>query len=146
MKGRLNLFQAAMLRWRALHPYNAVHVVHVTPPLDPARLEAAIRRSSQHLGLTGLDLDARTRRYEWIGGAATPTLRVVAGGGDAFAALCREIERELNAGFAAEGRVEPFRFFAVDDGGRVLPRPRLRPLLSPAAIRSSCLLQGMVAR
>ena len=29
MKGRLNLFQAAILRWRALHPYNAVHVVRV---------------------------------------------------------------------------------------------------------------------
>ena len=116
MKGKLNLFQAAMLRWRALHPYNAVHVVRVTRPIDPARAEAAIRAELQDLGLTDLNLDARARRYEWMGGAADATLRVVAGGGDAFAVLCREIERELNAGFAAEGRVDPFRFFAVDDG------------------------------
>ena len=29
LRGRLNLFQTAMLRWRELHPYNAVHVVRV---------------------------------------------------------------------------------------------------------------------
>ena len=42
MKGRFNLFQAAMLRWRTLHPYNAVHVAAVCQPFDPAKLEAAI--------------------------------------------------------------------------------------------------------
>ena len=43
MKGRLNLFQAAILRWRALHPYNSVHVVRVWQPIDAVRLEAALR-------------------------------------------------------------------------------------------------------
>jgi hypothetical protein len=118
MKGKLNLFQASMLRWRALHPYNAVHVVRVAHPIDAVRLEAALHGQLQDLGLTGLDLDARRQRYEWTGGPAGSTLRVIAGAGDAFAVLCREIERELNAGFAAEGRVDPFRFFAVDDGAQ----------------------------
>jgi hypothetical protein len=118
MKGRLNLFQASMLRWRALHPYNAVHVVRVANSIDPVRLEAALRAQLQDLGLTGLDLDARRQRYEWMGGPAAAILRVVDGTGDAFAVLCREMERELNAGFAAEGRVDPFRFFAIDDGER----------------------------
>jgi hypothetical protein len=105
-----------MLRWRALHPYNAVHVVRVTHPIDPGRFEAALRGQLQDLGLTGLELDTRRRRYEWTGAPASARLRVIAGEGDAVAVLCREIERELNTGFAAEGRVDPFRFFAVDDG------------------------------
>ena len=116
MKGRLNLFQAAILRWRALHPYNAVHVVRVAQPIDAARLEAALRGQFELLGITGLELDARRRRYEWHGGPATPGLRVVAGAADATASLSREVERELNAGFLAEGRLEPFRFFALEAG------------------------------
>ena len=67
-------------------------------------------------GLTGLELDARRQRYEWTGGPASLALRVIPGAGEAVAALCREIERELIAGFAPQGRVEPFRFFAIDNG------------------------------
>jgi hypothetical protein len=44
VKGKLNLFQAAMVRWREMHPYNAVHVVHGSCLLDTPRLEASIRR------------------------------------------------------------------------------------------------------
>ena len=32
MDGAFNLFQATMLRWRARHPYNAVHVARVVGP------------------------------------------------------------------------------------------------------------------
>jgi hypothetical protein len=116
MKGRLNLFQAAILRWRALHPYNSVHAVRVWEPLEAVRLEAALRAQLELLGITGLELDARRRRYEWHGGPATPGLRVIAAASDSLAALSRESERELNAGFAADGRLEPFRFFALEDG------------------------------
>lgn len=116
MKGRLNLFQAAILRWRALHPYNAVHVVRVWQPIDAVRLEAALRGQLELLGITGLELDARRRRYEWHGGPATPGLRVIAAAPDGPASLGREIERELNAGFAVDGRLDPFRFFALEDG------------------------------
>ena len=37
MRGKLNLFQATMLRWRELHPYSAVHVVRITRALEAAR-------------------------------------------------------------------------------------------------------------
>ena len=42
MKGRLNLFQAAMLRWRDLDPYNAVHVARIAAPFDRERLRGVI--------------------------------------------------------------------------------------------------------
>jgi len=115
MRGKPNLFQAAMLRWRTLHPYNAVHVIHVSQPLDPVCLEATLRAQLEASGLTGLELDARARRYEWRGGPASIAVRATEGGGDVTIALGREIERELNAGFAAGGRIEPFRFFTVAD-------------------------------
>ena len=113
MKGKLNLFQAAMVRWREMHPYNAVHVVHLSRPLDVTRLEVGIRRRLEELGLTGLGLDPRRLRYEWSGGATTATVAVVAGGADALATLHGEIERQLNLAFPAAGRFDPFRFFVV---------------------------------
>jgi hypothetical protein len=63
MKGRLNLFQASMLRWRALHTYNAVHVMTLPGEPDPARLAGAIARTLAAWGLTGLALDARRGRF-----------------------------------------------------------------------------------
>jgi hypothetical protein len=116
MKGRLNLFQSAMLRWREMHPYSAVHIVRVPQPLDAERLERGINGQLEQLGLTGLRVDARRRRYEWTGGAATTRVRVIAGGGDPLAVVCREIESELNIAFAVDGQIDPFRFFAVDHG------------------------------
>ena len=115
MKGKLNLFQGAMIRWREMHPYNAVHVVHVPRPLDAARLEAGIRRRLEELGLTGLGLDRRRLRYEWSGGASAATIATLAGGADPLATLHGEIERQLNRAFPTEGRFDPFRFFAVVD-------------------------------
>ncbi len=115
MKGKLNLFQTAMIRWREMHPYNAVHVVHVPRPLDAARLEAGIRRKLEELGLTGLGLDRRRLRYEWSGGASAATIAALAGGADPLATLHGEIERQLNLAFPTEGRFDPFRFFAVVD-------------------------------
>ncbi len=116
MKGKLNLFQATMLRWRDLHPYNAVHVVRIDVPLDGARLRADIEQELARQGLTGFVLDVARRRYEYAGGAAHVDLRRVAAGSDPLATTQAEIERELNAPFKREGRIEPFRFFAVDTG------------------------------
>ncbi len=114
MKGRLNLFQAAMVRWREMHPYNAVHVVTLPQALDVPRLEATIGRQLEGLGLTGLTLDRRRLRYEWTGGAAATPLSVLPGGADPQSLLRAEMERQLNLAFPAEGRIEPFRFFAVE--------------------------------
>ena len=58
MKGRLNIFQATMLRWRELHPYNAVHVVRVDTLLDAVRLTHDIDATFAARGLTGFVVDA----------------------------------------------------------------------------------------
>src|SRR5262249_56060409 len=65
MRGRLNLFQATMLRWRDLHPYSAVHVVRVKESCNPPRLEAQIAARLESAGLTGLTLDRNRLRFEF---------------------------------------------------------------------------------
>lgn len=116
MKGRINLFQASMLRWRDIHPYNAVHVIRLPGPLAIERVEHAIDAVLEARGLTGLVLDVGRGRYEWTGGPAATRLRVVPGGAHPELAVDTEIERELNAPFPREGKLDPFRFFAVDRG------------------------------
>jgi len=117
MRGRLNLFQTAMLRWRALHPYNAVHVAFVSAALDPARLRETIGAHLAAMGLTGYAVDVAQARYEYRGGPATFPFDVVNAGADAHAALCAEIERQLNLPFPTDGAIAPFRFFALTDAG-----------------------------
>ncbi|KPK18379.1 MAG: hypothetical protein AMJ67_10575 [Betaproteobacteria bacterium SG8_41] len=117
MSGRLNLFQAMMVRWRALHPYNAVHVVRVNQPLDRGRLEREINDELRELGLTGFVLERDRQRFRFEGGPAGVVLRVTACGEYPENVLRSEMEAELNASFAVEGPMHPFRFFAVDGGG-----------------------------
>ncbi len=105
-----------MLRWRELHPYNAVHVVRVPAPLTAGRLEATIAAELESGGLTGFDLDANRRRFAYRGGTATPALAVLPDTADAHESLRAEIERQLNARFPATGRFDPFRFFARAEG------------------------------
>ena len=116
MQGRLNLFQATMLRWRDLHPYSAVHVVRVMKRCDATRLEAQIAARLESAGLTGLNLDRKRARYEFTGGREAVTLTVLEGGASAAETLRLEIVRQLNAPFPREGGFSPFRFFAVDSG------------------------------
>ena len=116
MKGRFNLFQATMLQWRELHPYNAVHVLRVDAPLDPARLKRSIDAGLEARGLTGLVLDVAHQRYEYSGGAARTDLCVLPGGSDPLGVLDAEIETRINAAFPSDGPIEPFRFFAIDAG------------------------------
>jgi hypothetical protein len=116
MQGRLNLFQATMLRWRDLHPYSAVHVVRVMKRCDARRLEAQIAARLESAGLTGLCLDRKRARYEFTGGREAVALPVLDGRADARESLRLEIVRQLNAPFPREGRFSPFRFFAVDSG------------------------------
>jgi hypothetical protein len=116
MKGRLNLFQASMLRWRELSPYNAVHVVRVAGALDAARLALAIDGHLDTCGLGGFELDPGSRRYHYAGGPAHAALVVLPAIGGVAETIRAAIERELNAAFPAAGRFDPFRFFAVADG------------------------------
>ena len=107
LRGRLNLFQAAMLRWRDLHPYNAVHVVRVRKPFEPGRLEAVIAERLLASGLTGLAIDRKHRRYEYRGGPATVDLDIVAGEGDGEALFdCRDaLGRNLGSLGRRQGKV-----------------------------------------
>jgi NRPS condensation-like uncharacterized protein len=116
LKGRLNLFQTAMLRWRDLHPYNAVHIVRVKEPFERGRVEAVIAECLCAAGLTGLVLDRAHQRYEYRGGPATVELGVIPTGDD-DSTIRAEIERQLNRPFPADGALVPFRFFVRDDGG-----------------------------
>ena len=114
MKGRLNLFQEAMLRWREIHPYSAVHAIRIDQPLDAERLSSVIDGRLEALGLTGLTLDFAHARFEYTGGAAHSMLAVHAGGAEPMQVLQREIERELNTPFPHQGPLVPFRFFAIE--------------------------------
>lgn len=116
MRGKLNLFQAAMLRWRELYPYNAVHVAELPGTLDPARLQSAIAAHLSALGVVGLRIDAPHRRFEYTGGPARVSLPVLEGGAKPLEVIEREMEWHLNAPFASTGALEPFRFFAVTAG------------------------------
>ena len=113
MRGRLNLFQAAMLRWRELHPYNAVHVAELPQPFDAARLAQVIAEHLTEQGLTGLTLDVTARCFEYRGGAAQPDLTVLPMVADPDTALDAEMARQLNQPFPVEGAFDPFRFFAL---------------------------------
>jgi len=118
LPGRLNLFQATMLDWRDVHPYNAVHAVHVERSLDTEALAAAIDAALSASALTGLVLDRRRCRYAWRGGPAHVAIETVDAGADWQAALAHAFERHLNAPFPREGALDPFRFFAMAaDGG-----------------------------
>lgn len=115
MKGRLNLFQRTMLRWRELHPYNAVHVVRIDAALDPVRLTRCIADVLAGQGLTGLVLDPDGGTYEYRGGPAAPSVELLAAG-DGPATCEAVIERGLNTVFPERGPLDPFRFFAIDGG------------------------------
>lgn len=113
---RLNLFQRMMVRWRSLHPYNAVHVISIPAALDPARLRATIAAEFETRCLTGLWLDPGGRRCRFDGGAADPQIEVLAGADAAGTALATAIEDQLNRPFAPTGRIDPFRFVAARAG------------------------------
>lgn len=114
---RFNFFQRMMLRWRELHPYNPVHVLHLPVPLQADRLRDAIAMQLEAQGLTGLRVDRRRWHYGYAGGLAQVDLRVVDGAGNADAALAQAIEQELNRPFAAGPCEQPFRFVAIDERG-----------------------------
>jgi hypothetical protein len=116
MRGRLNVFQAAMLRWRELYPYNAVHVAELAGPLDFPKLTEAVAAHVSATGVGVLTLDAAGRRFDYGGGPAAQYVARLPGGTDPTAVLEREMERQLNLPFARDGTYEPFRFFVVDAG------------------------------
>jgi hypothetical protein len=116
MPGRLNLFQAAMLEWRDHHPYNAVHAARLARPYGREALAAAIERELTAAGLVGLAIDRARGRYVWRGTPSPVALETIAPDGDWVQSLGAAFERHLNAPFPRDGAIEPFRFFALEDG------------------------------
>ena len=114
--GRFNLFQRMMLRWRELHPYNPVHVVHVPQALDAERLRACIAERVEALGLTGLVVDRTRWRFRYEGGPAQVELTVRLANGMPLAELSRAIGQEFNRPFSAAAQEDPFRFLVIDEG------------------------------
>ena len=105
-----------MLDWRAKHPYVAVHALRLARPLDVASLTSAIDDVLRRAGLTGLELDRTHARYAWRGGEPATKLDVVDASTDWHGTLAAAFERQLNTPFPQDGRIDPFRFFAVDAG------------------------------
>jgi hypothetical protein len=116
MRGRLNLFQRMMLRWRDLHPYSGVHVVRVRAALAERRLAGEIARRLEGRGLTGLELDPKRRWFSYRGGPADVALAVLPATPDPVGQVCGEVERQLNLAFPRAPVANPFRFFAVAAG------------------------------
>jgi hypothetical protein len=121
MRGRLNLFQSSMLRWRELHPYCASHVIAIAAPLEETRLRGAIAGVLEACGLTGLHLDAKRRRFEFEGGPAAVALQLLEqSSASPLDVAAAQIEATINTPFPFTGRFDPFRFFAIPAGDAFL--------------------------
>ena len=114
LPGRLNVFQAAMLGWRDLHPYNAVHAVRIDGALAETAMTGAIDDTLTRAGLTGLVLDRAHARYAWRGGKPHTALEIIRATGDTSQIVAETFERHLNVRFPTDGPLDPFRFFAID--------------------------------
>ncbi len=115
MKGKLNIPQRTVLLWDEIHPYNAVHVVRVSEPLELKRLEDTVNRSLEIKGLTGFEVDRRRKRCRFKGGPADVMIRVIDEPVDNIQTLTNEIRKQLNLRFEGSTRLDPFRFFVVSD-------------------------------
>ncbi len=113
MRGRFNIFQCAMLRWREPDPYNAVHAVMLPDVLDRDRLAQAIEGHLTAWGIAQVSLDPARQCYEYRGTPDAIDLQVLPGGADPDATLAAEMQRQLNLPFPRSGIFVPFRFFAV---------------------------------
>ena len=102
-----------MLQWIDMHPYNAVHVVHIPGVLNLERLRASIDGCLEKLGLTNLALERDRAVFAYFGGATRSEVRLIADVGNVQQALEIEITRQINTAFAAVERFNPFRFFVV---------------------------------
>ncbi len=116
MQGRLTIFQRAMIRWSAIHPYNGAHVARIPQALDHKHLHDLIKRRLEAYGLTGLTLDRKHRRFRYEGGPALVELASYQGHGDPHAALTFAVTEALNAPFDRTDKLNPFRFFTINLG------------------------------
>ena len=106
-----------MLRWRELHPYNAVHVVRVDAPLDARASRATSTRCSRRAGSPASRSTPRDGATNTRAAPRTVPLEVLAGRRrPARGACARRSSAASTRAFAPTGTTDPFRFFAVDAG------------------------------
>jgi len=115
MDRKLNIFQKTMLQWNDLHPYNVVHVFRVPAELDLERLRKVVNGALEEQGVTGVTLNRDRGTFRYHGGPASCEIKTIVGGASLRAALCAEIEQQLNTAFAQGERFSPFKFFAVPE-------------------------------
>ncbi len=120
MPAKLNQFQQTMLKWNDLHSYNAVHVVRIPESFDAGRLGSIINATIEGNGLTNLGVDRIRGILCYHGGPVNCEIKVLSGDADPDAALCSEIEMQLNTGFLPRERMNPFRFFVAVNAGSFL--------------------------
>jgi hypothetical protein len=113
--GKFNLFQRMMLRWRDLHPYNAVHAVPLAGKVDRSRLKKAIADVLTRRGITGLCLDPSGRRYAYTTSPVNVDLEVRDIEGPQDTALGAEMERQINRPFQLADQSLPMRFFVLNN-------------------------------
>lgn len=113
MKGKMNAFQKAMLRWNEFHPYNAVHVLRVLHNLDRVHLRQVITKELEELSLGGYRLARKHSTYMFCDNSDDIELRFIPSAGKDTAVVLREVEAELNRTFP-ENNLSPFRFFTVE--------------------------------
>ncbi len=113
MQGKLNIFQRAVLAWNKIHPYNAVNIVRIPRPLDPARLENTINSYLENKGLTGLKIDHYKDKYHYYGGPANVQVKIVTSQDDPVQRITEEVREQLNTPFNDKSAMTPFRFFAI---------------------------------
>ena len=113
LAGRLNIFQRAMLIWNDLHPYNAVHTVEVSEPLNMDRLSSTLNSVLEAHKLTGLILDKTTKTYEYKGSPAAVKISEISAGDNAGLALNDQIQQQLNTAINLEENGTPFRFTVI---------------------------------
>jgi hypothetical protein len=140
MPGHLNAFQRVMLQWNDLQPYNAVHVVRLTRPLDPDRLRLVIQASLIARGVACLTLNPRRATFNYQSGSAPIEIRILSPG----AGLDAQLEWELNSPFQIHVPFCPVRFFVLPEGdGFALGAGYFHPMADAESM--ILLLRGIVA-
>ncbi len=119
--GRYNQFQRTMLQWSSLHPYNAVHVIHLGKAIEPVRFGERLNHVLSLCGLGNLTIDTKGGYFRFHEGNPECVPRIIDGGGDPLAALHHEMESQLNEVFHFDQPFTPFRFFLLptDEGSFV---------------------------
>lgn len=110
---KLNIFQKAVLSWDRMLPYNAAHVLRVSSPLDPARLDTAVAACLISYGLGPLRVDEERSRFGFESAGRAPSVEVLDASGPLLETLRGRLEDELNRPFPLSPPSWPVRFFAV---------------------------------